>query len=77
MKEETTSIDETAAVEVAAMTPAETPKGISEKEIKEKTAVGLTRDQAIEVIKNQRDHDAAMAAANTTGKKPKEGKAAN
>lgn len=55
------TIDEAAAAEVAAMKPQAAPKGISEEEIREKTSVGLTRDQAIEVIKNQRAHDAALA----------------
>jgi hypothetical protein len=48
-----------AEAEVAAMTPATAPKGISEEEIKAKTQVGLTRDQAIEVIERQRAEDAA------------------
>lgn len=56
-------VDQAAAEEVAAMQPTEAPKGISEDEIREKTLVGLTRDQAIEVITNQRAHDAAQAKA--------------
>ena len=56
-------VDQAAAAEVAAMLPADAPKGISEEEIREKTLVGLTRDQAIEVINNQRAHDAALAKA--------------
>jgi hypothetical protein len=36
---------------------------ISEKEIADKTKVGLSREQAIEVIKNQREHDAALEEA--------------
>jgi hypothetical protein len=56
-------VDQAAAAEVAAMQPADAPKGISEEEIREKTLVGLTRDQAIEVITNQRKHDADLAKA--------------
>lgn len=49
---------EFAAAEVAALTPAEAPKGISEEDIYEKVSVGLLREQAIEVITAQRAHDA-------------------
>lgn len=56
-------VDQAAAAEVAAMQPADAPKGISEEDIREKTLVGLTRDQAIEVITNQRKHDAELAKA--------------
>jgi hypothetical protein len=49
--------DEAAAAEIAAMTPTEAPKGISEEDISEKTRAGLTRDQAIEVITSQRAWD--------------------
>jgi hypothetical protein len=61
-------VDAAAATEVAAMTPSEAPKGISEDEIREKTLVGLTRDQAIEVITNQRNHDAELAKADKKSK---------
>lgn len=64
MKEDTKSaptVEEKAAEEVAAMKPQAAPKGITEDEIREKTSVGLTRDQAIEVITNQRKHDASLA----------------
>jgi hypothetical protein len=61
-------VDAAAAAEVAAMTPSEAPKGISEEEIREKTLVGLTRDQAIEVITNQRNHDAELAKADKKSK---------
>ena len=54
---------EFAGAEVAALTPAEAPKGISEEEISEKVRQGLRRDQAIEVITNQRAHDATLAKA--------------
>lgn len=54
-------VDKAAEVEIAGMKPAQAPKGISEEEITEKVRVGLTRDQAIEVIENQRKHDAAQA----------------
>lgn len=50
-----------AQAEIDAQKAAEAPKGISEAEIIEKVRVGLTRDQAIEVIKTQRDHDAQLA----------------
>lgn len=53
-------VDAAAAAEIASMKPAEAPKGISDEEIAEKTRAGLTRDQAIEVIQTQRDHDAAQ-----------------
>ncbi len=53
-------VDQAAAAQVAAMQPAAAPEGISEEEIREKTLVGLTRDQAIEVITNQRAADAAL-----------------
>jgi hypothetical protein len=61
-------VDQAAAEEVAAMQPTEAPKGISEDEIREKTLVGLTRDQAIEVITNQRNHDAELAKADKKSK---------
>lgn len=54
---------EFAAAEIAAMTPTEAPKGITEEEISAKVRVGLSRDQALEVITAQRDHDAALAKA--------------
>jgi hypothetical protein len=54
-------VDAAAADEVAAMTPAQAPKGITEEEIRERTQVGLTRDQAIQSIQLQRDYDATLA----------------
>lgn len=39
------------------------PEGVSEEEIAAKVRVGLTRDQAIEVILRQREEDAANAGA--------------
>jgi hypothetical protein len=63
MKNEVETIQEIAAAEVAAMTPATGPKGIAEEEIAAKVAVGLTRDQAIQVITNQKAEDAAAAKA--------------
>lgn len=54
-------VDAAAAAEVAAMTPTEAPKGISEDEIREKTILGLTREQAITIITDQRAADAALA----------------
>ena len=53
-------VDAAAAAEIASMKPTETPKGISDEEIAEKVRAGLTRDQAIEVIGAQRDHEAAQ-----------------
>ena len=43
--------------EAATLQPAEAPKDIPEAEISEKVTAGLTRDQAIEVITNQRAWD--------------------
>jgi transcriptional regulator len=45
--------------EVAALTPASAPDGISEEEIAAKIKAGLTRDQAIAVINNQLAFDNA------------------
>ena len=39
------------------------PEEIPEEEIRTKMRAGLTREQAVEVILNQRDHDAALAKA--------------
>lgn len=58
-----------AAEEVAALTPA-SAKGISEAEIAEKVAAGLSREQAIEVIHQQTLSDAKSGAG-----KPKTAKA--
>jgi len=68
MKPSTTTIEEWAAGEVAAATPAKAPKGISEKAIAAKTVLGITREQAIEIINNQAAHDAELAksSANET-----------
>jgi hypothetical protein len=55
------TIEDVAKAEVEAMTPQAAPKGITEEEISAKVAVGLTRDQAIEVLKRQADEDAAVA----------------
>lgn len=54
---------EIAAAEIAETRPSAAPKGVSEKEIAAKVAVGLTRDQAIQVINNQNAEDAAAAKA--------------
>jgi hypothetical protein len=54
---ETDPITLEAIAEVQSAQPAPTPKGISEQAIAEKTAAGLTREQAIEVIKRQIDWD--------------------
>ena len=42
--------------------PSEEIPPISEEEIAEKVYAGLSRDQAIEVINNQRANDAALIA---------------
>lgn len=55
------TIEEEAAREVAGITPAKAPKGISEEAIAEKTRLGITREQAIEIINNQAAHDAELA----------------
>lgn len=63
--------DIAARKEIAAMTPAAAPKGITEEAIGEKTRLGLSRAQAIEIISNQAAHDAVLAAE----EKAKKGKA--
>lgn len=47
----------------ASETPSKEDPSIMESEVLEKTRVGLARDQAIEVIQNQRSHDAALEEA--------------
>jgi hypothetical protein len=57
-------IDLAAAKEIAGMTPAEAPKGITEEAIRTKITEslnGLSRAQAIEVLQAQRDEDARLA----------------
>jgi hypothetical protein len=54
-------IDAQAKKEVAQLTPAAAPKGITEEAIAEKTRFGLTRAQAIEVLTTQAAHDAQLA----------------
>lgn len=44
--------------ELAKDRPAEAPEGIREKAIAEKVAAGLTRQQAIDVLTAQAEHDA-------------------
>lgn len=61
--EKAPTVQDIAAAEVAAMTPAAAPKGITEAEISAKVAVGLTRSQAIEVLERQAAEDAAAAKA--------------
>lgn len=46
---------------IAAFEAKESERAAEEKQIAEKVAAGLTRDQAIAVIKRQKDHDAAIA----------------
>ena len=54
--------DIAARAELAAQFPAEAPKGISEEAIAEKVCLGITRPQAIEILKTQAAHDAQLAA---------------
>ena len=57
-------IDIAARAEIAGMTPAEAPKGITEEEIQAKITEslrGLSRDQAIQILQAQRDEDARLA----------------
>ena len=61
-------IDIAATAEIAAQVPAEAPKGISEEAIGEKTRLGLSRVQAIEILQSQAAHDAAEKAAEKKGK---------
>lgn len=55
------TIEDEAAREVAAATPAAAPKGITEDAIAAKTVLGITREQAIEILNNQAAHDAELA----------------
>ncbi len=43
----------------------------TEAEIKSKMADGLTRDQAVEVLNNQKAHDEALAAEDAAASKKK------
>jgi len=61
MKNKPNIFEEGAAREVAAATPTAAPKGISEEAIAEKTRLGITREQAIEILNNQAAHDAELA----------------
>jgi hypothetical protein len=47
----TKTIEEQAAAEVAAMTPAPAPAGITEDQIQAKVSIGLTREQALQLLK--------------------------
>ena len=62
MPEENTPIDPITAAraELAAQAESDAPKGVKEADIAEKVKAGLTRDQAIEAIKNQAAYDAAQ-----------------
>jgi hypothetical protein len=62
------TIQEIAAAEVAAMQETKAPKGIAEADIAAKVAVGLTRNQAIEVLERQAAEDAAAAKEAKGGK---------
>lgn len=54
------------------MDPTDTDPAVSEADILEKTRLGLTRDQAIEILTNQAAHDAVLAAEDKkTAKKTK------
>ena len=57
------SVEEWAKTEVEALKEAPAPAEISEEQIREKTAAGLTREQAIEVLQAQARHDAELAAS--------------
>ena len=65
------NIEEEAAREVAASTPASAPKGISEEAIAAKTVLGITRQQAIEILNNQAAHDAELAMESKPAKAKK------
>ena len=65
-------VQQWAADEVAGLTPAKAPKGITEADIAAKIkaaggAGGLSREQAIEVLTNQAAHD-AQQPKNSAGK---------
>lgn len=66
-----TTIEDEAAREVAASTPATAPKGISEEAIAAKTVLGITREQAIEILNNQAAHDAELAKESKPAKAKK------
>lgn len=55
------TIEAEAAREVAASTPARAPTGITEYAIAEKTRVGISREQAIEILTHQAAEDAEVA----------------
>ena len=57
------AVDHSAPPGNATTTPAKAPKGISEEAIAAKTVLGITREQAIEIINNQAAHDADLAKA--------------
>lgn len=69
------TIESWAAKEIAADKPAVAPKGISEEQISEKTRLGLSRAEAITIIKNQADHDARLAEEDKAEKAKAAGKA--
>ncbi len=60
-KPELSPIEEWAAKEVASLTPAAAPKGMGEEAIAEKTRLGMSRKQAIEVLTAQAENDARLA----------------
>lgn len=68
------SIEDWVAAEVAAMTPIPAPKGVTEEAIAEKTALGITRAQAIAIITAQAENDSRKAKAES-GKLKAESKA--
>ena len=55
------TIEAEAAREVAASTPACAPTGITEYANAEKTRVGISREQAIEILTHQAAEDAEVA----------------
>ncbi len=54
-------IEAWAEKEVAALTPVPAPKGMDEAAITEKTRLGMSRKQAIEVLNSQAENDARLA----------------
>ncbi|MCU0797574.1 MAG: hypothetical protein MUF31_16765 [Akkermansiaceae bacterium] len=68
MEKKEPTIQEIANKEVADLQSTKAPKGIKEEDIAAKVAVGLTRDQAIEVLERQAAEDAAAAKTAKGGK---------
>jgi hypothetical protein len=71
MNDKPVTIEAAVRADLAAQQPAAAPKGVDESAISEKTAAGLTRTQAVEVIARQAAEDAARAKEAKAAKKPK------